>query len=239
MDYLINAKMVSYDQHTHLYNDQMEIDFQLVDSEDISKLVKTKDQAKIDENSQIGGGVVFNQDYLSFVLDGTFHPLEGQMPEENHAYGSTPLPLWRTDRQPAQIIISDYSINSLLESAEELDWFTMKKQMTSGQLDSYISRFSTAFDVDQQVDVLLKPVWGKDNIEFAGSKTGHSRMKFLLQIHVKNPMGQTGMDAALLILEISTIMQLDVCDDFKLIGEVSKIKSTVKHFEAYFHTMTT
>ena len=52
-------------------------------------------------------------------------------------------------------------------------------------------------------------------------------------------MGNTGMDAALLILEISTIMNLDVSDDFKLIGEVSKIKSEVKHFEAYFRTMTT
>ena len=103
----------------------MEIDFQLIDQ-----------------------GVRFDQQYLSFVLDGTFHTLEGQMPDKDHTFDSIPLPLWRTDRQPAQIIISDYSINSLLESAEELDWFTMTKQMKAGQLDSYISRFSTAFDVD-------------------------------------------------------------------------------------------
>ena len=103
----------------------MEIDFQLIDE-----------------------GVKFDQDYLSCVFDGTFHTMAGRMPEENHSYGSVPLPLWRTDRQPAQIIISDYSINTLLESAEELDWFTMSKKMKAGQLDSYISRFSIAFDVD-------------------------------------------------------------------------------------------
>ena len=53
----------------------MEIDFQLIDQ-----------------------GVSFDQQYLSFVLDGTFHTLEGQMPDEDHSFGSVPLPLWRTDR---------------------------------------------------------------------------------------------------------------------------------------------
>ena len=91
--------MVTYEQHTRLYGGTMEIDYQLV-----------------------GDGIVITDDYLTMIMDGTFHKISGDgnldehENEEEHEYGSL-VPYHVSERGPAQVMISDYTLMSFLDAS--------------------------------------------------------------------------------------------------------------------------
>ena len=85
-----------------LYNDQMEVDYQLV-----------------------GDGIVVTDEYISVIADGTFRPFnhdERRIREHNYP-SEIPVHLKGEEYGSAQIIISDYTMDSIALAAEDLGWF--------------------------------------------------------------------------------------------------------------------
>ena len=118
VDTIINQSFISYDQHTHLYEETMEIDYQLV-----------------------GEGVHVTDDYVSLIMDGTFHSIRSDADEKwedegdsEHLYAS-PLPLHLDDQGSAQVFISDYTLNSLVNAAIDLDWFNFERMFHADDID--------------------------------------------------------------------------------------------------------
>ena len=142
LEQMINNFVVTYEQHTHLYDSTMEVDYQLV-----------------------GDGIIVTDDYLSMVMDGTFHPVEadGELDEheneEHHSYGSL-LPYHVAERGPAQVMISDYTLESLLSTMLKLNWFDFSDEMSSAAINNYIDHFERAFGSKTKVKVTAKPVKG-------------------------------------------------------------------------------
>mmetsp|Transcript_38393 Transcript_38393/g.50362 ORF Transcript_38393/g.50362 Transcript_38393/m.50362 type:complete len:100 (+) Transcript_38393:833-1132(+) len=98
-------------------------------------------------------------------MDGTFHMVENDgtlddhEAEEKHTYRST-LPYHVSERGPAQIMISDYTLESLFNTSLGLHWLDVEEQMTSEAVANYISHFDYAFGSKTKVKVSAKPVMG-------------------------------------------------------------------------------
>lgn len=58
---MLNDSIVAYEQHTRLYEDTMEIDYQLINK-----------------------GVVVTDDYMTLIMDGTFHSIKGDSDLHHH-----------------------------------------------------------------------------------------------------------------------------------------------------------
>lgn len=109
---MLNEHILSYSQHSLLYNRTMEVDTQLVDK-----------------------GVKVTDNDITVIMDGTFHSafedigrVSYSQIDQVHDYG-TPLPLKETKRGAAQMLISDYALKSLLTTSLELYCHNLSKKM--------------------------------------------------------------------------------------------------------------
>ena len=135
----------------------------------------------------VGDGVRVTDDYLTLIMDGTFHSvLTDGGPEENedaHEYMS-PLPFHRDERGPAQVIISDYTMNSLINSSIDLGWYDLVKSMTGDDVDQYISGFANAYGSRTEVEITFKPIAGTQKLTIKGGKKGVTKLTGLVEMHI-------------------------------------------------------
>ena len=88
-----------------MYDETLEIDYQLV-----------------------GEGVIVTDDYLALIMDGTFHSVrEGYHEDDEKPQYMSPMPYHRNDRGPAQVMISDYTMQSMINASLDLNWFDFTK----------------------------------------------------------------------------------------------------------------
>lgn len=117
-EHLIDSDIIDYDTYMKLYNETMEVDYQLVDD-----------------------SVVITDDYFAVITDGTFRPFNhDELKIGEHNYRSN-IPLHMDGKSPAQIIISDYTMNSLVKAAEDLGWFDRTFNIKASSVETYISDF--------------------------------------------------------------------------------------------------
>ena len=128
--------MLAYEQHAKLFDDTMEVDFQLVDD-----------------------GVVITDDYISLTMDGTFHALTEEATQDEEGYRRA-IPIYKNDREPSQFIISEISMNSFLKATQDLDWWDVTKTVKSKEIEPYLKGFETAFGEIDNVNVTCMPVPG-------------------------------------------------------------------------------
>lgn len=181
---LINDVFITYEQHTRLYDDTMEVDYQLV-----------------------GDGIIVTDDYLSLIMDGTFHSVKGDdiideehENEEKHQYMSS-LPYNVAERGPAQVMISDYTMNSLINTSLDLQWYDFTQQLKGDAVNNYISQFSKAFGDKTIVDIVAKPVKDTQNLRISGTK-GITKLTGLVDMLIQNPFASRKMDAVKLTVEM-------------------------------------
>ena len=102
-------------------------------------------------------------DYMSMIMDGTFHVVDGDddehHDEKKHSYRSL-VPYHVADRGPAQVMISDYTLESLLNTSLGLNWLDFEQEMTGEAVSNYIDHFDTAFGARTKVKVIARPVKG-------------------------------------------------------------------------------
>lgn len=64
------------------------------------------------------------------------------------------------NERPAQIVISEYTMETLVNSGEILGWFDRSFQIKASTVETYISDFEFVYgtSMQQQVDVIVSPV---------------------------------------------------------------------------------
>lgn len=102
---------------------------------------------------------------------------------EAHEYMS-PLPFHRDDRGPAQVIISDYTLNSLINSSIDLGWYDIVKTMNGDDIGQYISGFANAYGSRTEVEIKCKPVKDTQKVTITGGKKGMTELTGLLEMHI-------------------------------------------------------
>lgn len=158
---LINDQVLTYEQHTRLYNDTLEIDFQLVDE-----------------------GIRVTDDYMAMVMDGTFHQvMMGWDYSQHESEYMSAMPFHNEERGAAQVMISDYTIQSLINSSLDLQWYDFEYKATGDDVNNYIKGFSQAFGTFSEVDITVRPVPDMQKVTFGG-KRGISKFTGLIDIHV-------------------------------------------------------
>ena len=190
----------------------------------------------------VGEGVKVTDDYFSMIMDGTFHSVAAEQAHEDegetHEYMS-PLPYHQDGRGPAQVMISDYTLNSLINASLDLQWYDLTKVMNGDSINMYIRGFAEAFGSFTDVTIVAKPVKGTQKVALEGGKYGVAKFTGLVNMHILNPFADREMDVAVLTVEITASAQIDIRTDYKLTGEVMDLTTDIKEFEAYFHTTTT
>lgn len=109
MDYLnllINEQLV-FDQHSLVYEEKIEVDYQLV-----------------------GEGVVMTSQYISLLLDGTFHCINDQSFEGSHR-SQTRLPFYTEGMGPFQVYVSEYTATTFLKAVESVELLTIDTKLPS------------------------------------------------------------------------------------------------------------
>ena len=141
LNHLVNFELLDYDSYMKLYNDQMEVDYQLV-----------------------GDGIVVTDEYISVVADGTFRPFtHDERRIREHSYPrEIPVHLKGEEYGSAQIIISDYTMDSIASAAEDLGWFDRSFQIKASTVDTYISDLEVAFGSmpSDLIDIVCSPIKG-------------------------------------------------------------------------------
>ena len=102
LNHLVNFELLDYDSYMKLYSDQMEVDYQLV-----------------------GDGIIVTDEYISVIADGTFRPFnhDGLRIREHDYPRGIPAHVKGEGYGSAQIIISDYTMDTIASAAEDLGWF--------------------------------------------------------------------------------------------------------------------
>jgi hypothetical protein len=86
--------------------------------------------------SLIGQGVYFTDDYFSVVMNGTVHAINQSLPR---GQSFNEMPVHNADGSEVQLMISEYSINSVLLTAVELNLLKYQNtEQSSATLEAVI-----------------------------------------------------------------------------------------------------
>ena len=125
--HMIDYDVIDYNTYMRLYEDTMEVDYQLI-----------KD------------AIVITDEYLAVITDGTFRPYsDNDTKVEQHTYPDE-IPLQVKDKSPAQIIISEYTMETFVKSAEVMGWFDRSFRVKASTVETYISDFEFVYGTSMQ-----------------------------------------------------------------------------------------
>ena len=135
-------------------------------------------------------------------------------------------------------MISDYSMQSLINASLELQWYDLNQTMNGDALNNYIKGFSIAYGDFTEIEIKIKPVAGSQRVTF-NSEDGLATLTCLINLHVENPFADRHMDAVTLDIELVANMRIDITPDYKVTGMVEDLTTEIIDFKPYFHSYTT
>lgn len=95
-----------------------------------------------------------NDGYASFVLDGTLHQTINSHNHRKWDFSSMPLNV--PNSGAVQMIVSEYTLNRMLEVAVEMSMVQYMTDQTSGNIDAIISEFESAFGIHEKVPISVE-----------------------------------------------------------------------------------
>ena len=114
-------------------------------------------------------GIKITDTHFTMKIDGTFSPLLSDEDAEKHEFVyheyMSPVPLYRDDRGEAQIMISDYTINSLVKSSIDLNWLESTQTLNGDAIGKYIHGFDESFGSFTNIEMTCMPVKGTQKLE--------------------------------------------------------------------------
>lgn len=151
------------------------------------------------------------------------------------------MPLHDEKGGEVQLMISEYSLNTVLLTTVQLDIIKyINTDQSSDSIDAILADFDRSFGEHPNVTLEVKAS-NQDLTKYRPSikilSTG-SLIEFFIDIHIKNPIDPT-IDAALIIAKAQTNMSFSVTNDFELHGFIHELKLNVIEFYPYFKTSTT
>ena len=162
-------------------------------------------------------------DYMSLIMDGTFHSILSDSDIYNHDEGEhkymSALPVHLKERGPAQIVLSDYTLNSMIAASLDLDWYNYIETMNGDDLNNYFSGFEYAFGSFTECQIKAYPVKGSTKFSVF-EKQGLSALQGLVNFHVQNPFTERDMDAVYMQISFTALLHVNINDEYKIIGDV-------------------
>jgi len=104
------------------------------------------------------------------------------------------MPAHLIERGPAQIMLSDYTLNSMIAASLDLDWYDYIETMNGDALNNYFSGFDQAFGSFTECQIKAYPVKGSTKFSVF-ERQGLSALQGLVDFHVQNPFTDLEMDA--------------------------------------------
>jgi hypothetical protein len=138
-------------------------------------------------------------------------------------------------------MISEYSLNSMLLTAVDLDVIKFENSdQNSESIDAILSDFETTYGVFPNVTIVAEASTFnlqryKPNIKI--NKQG-SLIEFYIDLHIKNPI-EPSIDAALFVTKAILNISFTVTDNFMLYGTINDLSLAVVDYRPYFKSSTT
>ena len=172
-------------------------------------------------------------------MEGSLHLVGEQVEPRVKTY--TTMPLHDPEGSEVQMMISEYSLNSILLTAVELDILQYENNdQTSDSVESVLVGFENAFGAQPNISLVAKAStqnFTKYQPNIKISRAG-SLLEFYVDLHIKNPL-EPSMDAALLTAKAVTNISFFVNNNFELSGVIHELTFNVVEFLPYFKTSTT
>lgn len=189
----------------------------------------------------VNEAIVVTDEYFSLVIDGTVHmknESELSMNQKEKLYNT--MPAHNPDAAELQLMLSEYSLNTMLLTAVELNLlnYTNSDQGSAG-IELLMNNFEGTYGVQENVTIIVNSAQ-EDFKKYRPSvqiSTGGSLITFYLDIHIRNPLDLT-QDAATLLVEATSNVSFFVDNTFKLQGQVRTLDLNVVDFSPNFKTIS-
>lgn len=209
---VINDLLLSVPREITLSGGNLEVDYGLIDK-----------------------GIIVTDNYFSVITDGTVHVASEKEYEHPERNLYTLMPVHVPEAEEIQILISEYSLNRILDSVVELDMiYYVNSEQTSVNVDAIINEYEEVFGVHPNVTIIVKanPDLNKYLPQVKLSHHG-SLIEFYMDVHFTNPL-DVSIDAAVMTIKIIANLTFTVDNDFKLYGEAKYLKNEIIEFSPYF-----
>jgi hypothetical protein len=137
----------------------------------------------------VDDGIHVSEDFISSIVDGTFHPIGVNDSSIERNFNT--MPLYESNGRELQVLISEYSMNTVLRSMIDLDKLDYEDYLTSDQILALIEDFEEPFgDQDEVLMVIKATPLDKIHERYHPKVTitpEESIYEFSLDIHIKNP----------------------------------------------------
>ena len=87
----------------------------------------------------------------------------------------------------AQVFISDYTLNSLVNAAIDLDWFNFVRTFHADDIDQHINNFAIAYGARTEVELSCQMAKGSQKLSITGGRMGSTQLSGLVEMHIRNP----------------------------------------------------
>ena len=105
--------------------------------------------------SLVEQGIMVFDKFISVVLDGTFHQVNQHDTMMNMTYNK--MPYYLEDGREMQVLVSEYSLNSILSSAVQLDLYNYTYIVDSDKIEMLVPDFSRFFGRQDENKIIIKP----------------------------------------------------------------------------------
>ena len=176
-------------------------------------LIKVPTTATFDDGqvsidySLVNDAIVVTDEYFSIVMDGSVYLANTTEPAQK-AKQYTTMPPHEADGAEVQLLVSEYTLNSMLLTAVELNLLNYtNSDSSSANIEMLINNFEGTYGVHNNVTIVVNSAQENyqkytPSIQVA---TGGSMITFYFDLHVRNPLDPTQDAAVLLVQTVANI----------------------------------
>ena len=194
------------------------------------------------EYKLVDDGVNVCDDFLSVIVDGTFHPLEVDENSIERYYSNLPFYKNKAEAKDVQVLVSEYSMNTILKTMIQLDTFLDDTWLDIEEITALIEDFEEPFGEQDEVRVIIKAT-PLDQLhgDFHPQVTitpDESIYDFSVDIHIMNPYDDD-VDAMVLRIQVSAFVKYEIDHNFTIKAKAEELDAELTQLDAYFKTRST
>ena len=171
--------------------------------------------------SLVSDCLTVTDDYVAVAMDGTVH-YKGQAEPDASDKVFTTMPVHDPDGAEIQLMVSEYTMNSVLLTAVEMDIIKYENDdQSSDNIDSILAGFERAFGEHPNVTIIAQASTNNITKYKPSIKIDESGalIEFYFDLHLRNPL-DVRIDAVLMVAKAVTNITFFVNDRFELTGEI-------------------
>ena len=185
-------------------------------------------------NSTLTGNPIFNKDFITLPMDGTF--LDANMQNNAPRHHEFPsIPSFHEKGKQMQIFISQSSLSTAIYAYHKANLLKIEyNDIDPSVIDLIFNGFKSAYGGENKVTVVVDAEEPTPRLEMTKDKT-HIISK--VKIHIRNPY-RPDYDAVLVVCDLVLDVKLQVKEKFLITGEVQDIQVDVVSVKANYLSQT-